>query len=86
MEEIRIKVDTAKRNKWMKLLLYMQNSPVAVFTMKFDDHDKARVMMLRLKRSIINQPTWFTLTIIQRGCDLYIIKPDKVKKVVVVDG
>ena len=86
VEVITIKVDATKHRRWMKLLLYMQNSPSAVFTMRFDDHDKARVMMLCLKRSIMYQPTWFTLTIIQRGCDLYFIKPDKAKKVVVVDG
>ena len=84
MGEITVKL--GQHQKWMKLLLYMQNSPQPVFIMNFDDHDKARVMMLRLKRSIMYQPTWFTLTIIQRGCDLFIIKPDKVKKVVVVDG
>lgn len=84
--EIKVKLGASKSQKWQKLLLYMQNRPDAVFTMEFDDYEEARCVMMRLYRSIQYNPTWYNLTIIQRKGTLYIIKPDKAKKVVVADG
>ena len=84
--EIRIKLGEGKHQKWLRLLLYMQNSPNASFTMKFDDYDQARVTYQRLYRAMWDKPSWFNLQLFMRGNDVYVIKPDKVPKVVIVDG
>lgn len=85
-EAIKIKLGGSKQQKWQRLLLYMQNKQDAVFTMDFDDYEEARLVMHRLHRSMQYNPTWYNLTIIQRKGTLYIIKPDKAQKVVIVDG
>lgn len=85
-EEITIKMGDKKHQKWQRLLLYMQNSPNAVFVIEYDDYEQSTAAMHRLNGAILKRPTWFNLTIIQRKGKLYIIKPDKVKKVVITDG
>lgn len=85
-KEIKVKLGTSKSQKWQRLLLYIQNTHGAVFTMEFDDYEEARCVMTRLYRSILYNPTWYNLTIIQRKGTLWIIKPDMAQKVVIVDG
>ena len=85
-EAIKIKLGEKKHQKWQRLLLYMQNSPSATFVIEYDDYEQAKVAMHRMYRAILHNPTWYDLTIIQRKCTLYIIKPGKAQKVVILDG
>ena len=84
METIAVKI--GKHQKWQKLLLYMQNKPHEAFIIKFDDAKEARIALLRLKRSIDYNPSWYNLDMFQRGCNVYVIKPDIAQKVVITDG
>lgn len=85
-KEIKVKLGASKSKKWQRLLLYIQNTPGAVFIMEFDDYEEARCVMMRLYKSIAYHPTWYNLTIIQRKGNLYIIKPNMAQKVVITDG
>lgn len=84
METISVKIGTYQ--KWQRLLLYMQNKPHEAFIIKFDDVKDARAAMLRLRRAIDYNPSWYNLDMFQRGCNVYVIKPDKAQKVVIQDG
>lgn len=84
MGEVTIKIGCNQR--WQRLLLYMQNSPHTSFRMRFEDHDKARDTLQRLHKTMMNRPSWYDLVLCQRGCDIYVIKPDKAQKVVIQDG
>ena len=84
MGEITVKI--GQHQRWQKLLLYMQNSPNVSFRIKLDDHDQANYAYQRLYKSMLNRPTWYNLVLCLRGCDIYVIKPDKAQKVVIQDG
>jgi hypothetical protein len=85
-EAITVKVGEMKHQKWQRLLLYMQNSPQVSFKMQFDNREEARATYQRLRKSILAKPTWFSLLLFLRDTEIYIVKPDKARKVVVVDG
>ena len=82
-----IKVNIGKSQRWMKLALYMQNSPHESFRIKCDDQEKARATYNRLRVMIsYERPTWFNLVVCLRGSDIYVIKQDRAQKVVIQDG
>lgn len=84
METITVKI--GKHQKWQKILLYMQNKPHEAFIIKFTDVKEARIALLRLKRSVAYNPSWYNLDMFQRGCNIYVIKPDNAQKVVIQYG
>jgi hypothetical protein len=84
METITVK--NGRYQKWQKILLFMQNKPHEAFIIKFTDVKDARIAMMRLKRSMDYNPSWYNLDMFQRGCNIYVIKPDKAQKVVIQDG
>ena len=81
-----ITVKIGNHQKWQRLLLMIQNSPHASFRIAFKDNEEARTVLQKLYRAIWDRPSWFNLVLCQRGCDIYIIKPDKAQKVVILDG
>lgn len=84
MGEVTIKIGC--NQKWQKLLLYMQNSPNTLFRIKFDNHDQASDTYNRLHKAMLSRPSWYNLILCERGCDIYVIKPDKARKVVITYG
>jgi hypothetical protein len=71
--------------KWLKLMLHLQNSMPSTFRLVFPDEASASNAGSKLIRVIQRQPTWFDVVITRRGCDVYVIKTQDVQKVVIVD-
>jgi hypothetical protein len=69
--------------KWLKLMLHLQNSIPSTFRLVFTDEASASDAGSKLNRVIQRQPTWFNTVITRRGCDIYIIKTQGVQKVVI---
>lgn len=71
--------------KWMKLVLHLYNAPPAVHHCIFQDADTG-IRAASAMRNIVNShPTWFPITIIQRGCDVWVIKNESIQKAVIHD-
>jgi len=71
--------------KWLKLMLHLQNSLVGTYQLTFRDVEAARNAAKSIKAVMDKDPTWFQLVSLQRGCNIYIIKTQFVQKVVICD-
>ena len=73
-------------DKWMKLMLHLQNAVPGVFQLIFPDAETARKAANRMSTAVDRHPTWFQMLVAQRGCSVYVIKTQHVQKVVIKDG
>ena len=71
--------------KWLKLMLRLQNSLIGTYQLTFPDVETARNAAKNIKAVMDKDPTWFQLVSIQRGCNIYVIKTQHVQKVVIRD-
>lgn len=69
--------------KWMKLMLYFQNTPGMVFRCVCPDRETARKYVHCMESAVRCQPGWFTLLVCHRGNDIWVIRSDKAEKVVI---
>lgn len=72
-------------DKWLKLMLHMRNAPPAIHHCIFPNADASQGAANRMRNVARNHPTWCPMTIIQRGCDVWVIKEEFVQKVVIND-
>jgi hypothetical protein len=79
-----IKVGTAT-HRWLKLMLHLYNAPAAVHHCVFSEADAACDAANRMRHVVTEHPTWCPMTIMQRGCNVWIIKNDHIQKVVITD-
>lgn len=69
--------------RWLKLMLHLQNSLPGVFRCMFDDEQTARTAAHRMCANINRHPSWFNMVVCQRGCEVYVIKTQYVQKVMI---
>ena len=72
-------------HKWQRLLLHLQNAVPDTFRCVFPDVETARDAGRKMLMVIRRRLTWFNMEICVRGCDVYVIKTDRVQKVVIRD-
>jgi hypothetical protein len=72
-------------DKWLKLMLHIQNSVPNVFQLTFPDDKTARTAGNRMNMVMSRHPSWFNLMVCQRGCEVYVAKINNVQKVVIKD-
>ena len=72
-------------DKWMKLMLYLQNATPAIHHCIFSSIGAGHNAADRMRAVIKQNPTWFHMTILQRGCDVWAIKDMYTQKVVIND-
>lgn len=73
------------RDKWVKLLLRLQNSTSFGFQCVFPDKESASRGLKQLSNAIRTHPTWFKMIVVQKGTTVYALKTQFIKKVVIVD-
>lgn len=71
--------------KWLKLMLHLQNAVPGVFQLIFPDATTARKANDKICAVIDRNPTWFHLLILQRKTSIFVIKTQHMQKVVVKD-
>lgn len=72
--------------KYLRLMHHFQNGLPGAYHVMFSNAESARKASARMKNTMDRNPGWFSLVIIQRGCDVYVIKTQHVQKVVIDDG
>lgn len=71
--------------KWLKLMLHLQNAIPGVFQLIFPDVEAARKATHRMTNAVDRHSEWFHLIICQRGCGVYVIKTQYIQQVVLKD-
>ncbi len=71
--------------KWLKLMLHLQNAVPGVFQLIFPDAKAARTAQHRMSCVVDTHPGWFHMLIVQRDCCVYVVKTQYVQKVVIRD-
>lgn len=71
--------------RYLRLMHHLQNGLPGVYRVMFSDVETARNASKQIKAILDRHPTWFDLVVMQRGCDIYVIKNHVVKKVVIGD-
>jgi hypothetical protein len=71
--------------KWMKLMLHLQNAIPGVFQLVFPDEKAASGAAKCMVELVNRRPTWFKMLVIKRGCTVCVIKTQYVQKVVIKD-
>ena len=66
-------------------MLHLQNATPAVHHCIFSSPSVASNAADRMRAAIKQNPTWFHMTILQRGCDVWAIKDMCIQKVVIND-
>lgn len=77
---------TGVPKKFHYLLLTIQNSTDTVWQLHFPDEKTARSARIKFSMDIKRHPTWFNLLLSVRGTDVYVVKLDRMKKVVIEGG
>lgn len=72
-------------DKWLRLMLHFQNSIPTIFRITMPDKESAKFVRARLDHVQVRQPTWFNMLVILRGCDVFVVKLDRVQEVVIKD-
>ena len=72
--------------KWVKLLLQLQNALPGAFQLVFPDAKTAQSASSRIRAAIDRYPVWFHMVICQRDRCVYVIKTQYVQKVMIRDG
>lgn len=67
-------------DKWMQLLLYLQNSPQTSFRIEFPTKEKAAYARDKMRRTLYSRDEWFSLLITAHGSDVYVINMNRVQK------
>lgn len=72
-------------DRWLKLMLHLQNAVPGVFQLIFPDVEAARKANRRISSVVERHPSWFPMVVCQRDCCVYVIKTQYVQKVVIRD-
>lgn len=72
-------------DKWLKLMLHLQNALTGAFQLIFPDADTARIAANRMNDAVDRHSEWFNLVICKRGSYVYVFKTQNVQKVVIRD-
>lgn len=72
--------------KYHYLLLTIQNSTDPIWLLQFDDEKTARSAQHKFNNAIKRRPSWFNLLVAARGSCVYVVKLDRMKKVVIEGG
>lgn len=73
-------------DKWLKLLLHLQNAVPMVFRIRCEDEATAKDLQKRLAHCMNRQPTWFANIIItKRGSNVYVVKVAGAQEIVIRD-
>lgn len=79
-------INMAKTNdKWLKLMLHLNNSVPHVFRIECPDEETARKHYHRMTNVIKQHPTWFDMAVTRRGSDVFVVKSYFAQKVVIRD-
>ncbi len=74
-----------KKGRWENLLLWMQNSATGSFHLVFKDVHAASVAAISMCQHLDKHYSWFSMVVVRRGCDIYVIKTQNTQKVVIRD-
>ena len=67
---------------WMKLMQHFQNHPhYQVFKVITPNKEEAIKVRHMLSEVIRRRPSWFDMIITSRGCDVYVVKLNRVRTV-----
>lgn len=69
--------------KWLKLMLHLQNSSPGAFQLIFPSAKEAKNASKSMWAVMKRNPTWFPLVLMQRDCSIYVIKTQYVRKVMI---
>ena len=72
-------------NKWLKLLLKLQNALPNAYRLILPDYESARKATHSITSTIERHPTWLKMVVTQRGCMIYLIKTDSIQDVHLVE-
>ena len=72
-------------NRWMTLLLTLNNSTVPLYQLMFPSAGKAEKVASRMSALIRRYPKWFDAVVCARGSCVFVLKTKHAKKVVIVD-
>ena len=73
------------QQKWHDLLLLLRNSTATSFCLEFPDSTVAKNAVMRILHQIEKYSSWFPFVVARRGCNVYVVKTNFAKKVVVKD-
>ena len=71
------------KDGWLKLMLRFANSTDTVFRCECRNKEEALIARNNLNNTIRNRDTWFNMIVVQRGTDVYVVKVDRAKRVVI---
>lgn len=73
------------QDKWLKLMLHLQNGVPNAYCLTFPDPDTAKNAAIRMRMVMKRRHTWFSLLISQTGAEVYVVKTTGARKVVIRD-
>lgn len=71
--------------KWHDLLLLLKNATPTAFCLEFPDWKIAKDAARRILCQVEKYSSWFPFVVARRGCNVYVVKTNFARKVVVKD-
>ena len=68
---------------WERMMLHLSHMTDTVIRCRFSNEKEARVALHRMREAIKRRPYGFDIVVAARGADVFVVKVNKARKVVV---